>query len=142
MSAVERAGTLREAREEFPIVKEVTYLNGASQGPWPTRTTLAVQEVAAVCQLPHTARAAAAPPYEQLAREGLARLMGANPQDIAFTGNTTHGMNIAVQGIAWREGDNIVVPQREFPPSRTRCITSRNVASMCVSSRTRGRGHR
>ena len=41
--------------------------------------------------------------------------MGADPADIVFTSNTTHGMNIAVQGIAWREGDNIVVPQREFP---------------------------
>jgi cysteine desulfurase / selenocysteine lyase len=116
MSALNGAGTLSEVRErEFPIVKEVTYLNGASQGPWPTRTVQAVQEVAAVCQLPHTARAAEQPPYEQIARERLARLMGADAGDIAFTSNTTHGMNIAVQGIAWREGDNIVVPQREFP---------------------------
>jgi cysteine desulfurase/selenocysteine lyase len=116
MSAVEVAGRLSEVRErEFPIVKEVTYLNGASQGPWPTRTVQAVQEVAAVCQVPHTKQAAEMPPYDQIARERLARLMGADPADIVFTSNTTHGMNIAVQGIAWREGDNIVVPQREFP---------------------------
>lgn len=116
MSAVDVAGTLSEVRErEFPIVKEVTYLNGASQGPWPTRTVQAVQEVAAVCQLPHTKRATEQPPYEQIARERLARLIGAEPGDIVFTSNTTHGMNIAVQGIAWREGDNIVLPRREFP---------------------------
>lgn len=116
MSAVDVAGTLSEVRErEFPIVKEVTYLNGASQGPWPTRTMRAVQEVVAACQVPHTKRATALPPYEQIARERLARLIGAAPGDIVFTSNTTHGMNIAVQGIDWRAGDNIVLPQREFP---------------------------
>lgn len=116
MSAVNVAGSLREVRErEFPIVRECTYLNGASQGPWPTRTMQAVQEVAAACQVPHLPKATSLPPYEQIARERFARLIGAEPTEIVFTSNTTHGMNIAVQGIAWREGDNIVVPQREFP---------------------------
>lgn len=116
MGVVDVAGTLSEVRErEFPIVKEVTYLNGASQGPWPTRTMQAVQEVVAACQVPHTKQATSLPPYEQMARERLARLIGAEPGDIVFTSNTTHGMNIAVQGIGWREGDNIVLPQREFP---------------------------
>lgn len=110
------AERLYEVRErEFPIVNEVTYLNSASQGPWPNCTTQAVQEAAAAYQVPHTKRALELPPYEQIARERLARLIGADPADIVFTSNTTHGMNIAVQGIAWREGDNIIVPQREFP---------------------------
>ncbi len=116
MSAVDVAVSLREVRErEFPIVQECTYLNGASQGPWPTRTVQAVQEVVEACQVPHMPRMTSLPPYEQIARERLARLMGADPGDIVFTSNTTHGMNIAVQGIAWREGDNVVLPQREFP---------------------------
>lgn len=116
MSAVNVAASLREVRErEFPIVRECTYLNGASQGPWPMRTMRAVQEVVEACQVPHLPKATALPSYEQIARERLARLIGAEPGDIVFTSNTTHGMNIAVQGIAWREGDNIVLPRREFP---------------------------
>ncbi len=116
MSAVNVAVSLREIRErEFPIVRECTYLNGASQGPWPTRTVQAVREVVESCQVPHLKAATSLPPYEQIARERLARLMGADPGDIVFTSNTTHGMNIAVQGIAWRAGDNIVLPHREFP---------------------------
>ena len=36
---------LRQVREtEFPMVREYTYLNTASQGPWPTRTIQAVHE--------------------------------------------------------------------------------------------------
>ncbi len=116
MSAVEVAASLRDVRErEFPIVRECIYLNGASQGPWPTRTVQAVRQVVEACQVPHLKPATSLPPYEQIARERLARLMGAEPGDIVFTSNTTHGMNIAVQGIAWREGDNIVLPRREFP---------------------------
>ncbi len=116
MSAVDVAASLGEVRErEFSIVQECTYLNGASQGPWPTRTVQVVREVVEACQVPHLPRMTTLPPYEQIARERLARLMGADPCDIVFTSNTTHGMNIAVQGIAWREGDNIVLPQREFP---------------------------
>ncbi|MCA1669302.1 MAG: aminotransferase class V-fold PLP-dependent enzyme [Thermomicrobia bacterium] len=116
MSVVENAASLDAVRErEFPIVRECTYLNGASQGPWPTRTVEAVQQVVEACQVPHLPKATALPPYEQIARERLARLIGAEPGDIVFTSNTTHGMNIAVQGIAWREGDNIVLPHREFP---------------------------
>lgn len=116
MGVVEAAVSLRAVREqEFPIFNDCTYVNTASQGPLPVRTAAAVQEVAAASQFPHTARQKALPDYERLARERLARLIGADAGDIVFTSNTTHGMNIAAQGIDYRPGDNVVVPQREFP---------------------------
>jgi cysteine desulfurase/selenocysteine lyase len=116
MCAVSAAASLSAVRErEFPIFEECTYINTASQGPWPTRTKEAVDEVVAACQFPHTARQKALPNYEQIARTRLARLIGADEGDIVFTSNTTHGMNIAAQGIEYRPGDNVVVPQREFP---------------------------
>jgi len=112
--------SLRDVRErEFPIVREYTYLNGAEHAPLPTRTLQTMQDVTAATQWPRLPRMTTLPPYEQIARERLARLIGADPGDIAFTSNTTHGMNIAVQGIAWREGDNLVVPQQEFPSLTT-----------------------
>ena len=51
----------------------------------------------------------------QQAREGLARLINAQPDDIVFTSNTTHGLNIVAQGIDWQPGDNCVVPAGDFP---------------------------
>jgi selenocysteine lyase/cysteine desulfurase len=120
MPTANAAAALREVRErEFPFVRECTYLNGAEQGPLPARTAQVVGEVAAASQAPGTPRLTTLPPYERLARERLARLIGAEPGDIAFTSNTTHGMNIAVQGITWRAGDNLVVPQHEFPSLTT-----------------------
>ena len=115
VSTVERL-SVDEARErEFPIVREYTYLNTASQGPWPDRTVRAVERAAALAQFPHGDKARAEPSPEPAARAGLARLIGADEADIVFTGNTTHGINICAQGIDWRPGDNVVVPQREFP---------------------------
>lgn len=102
------------ARErEFPIFREYTYLNTAAAGPIPNRTARAIAEAAESAQYPNTARAV--PSAEPIMRERLARLIGADPGDFVFTGNTTHGMNICAQGIAWRPGDNVVLPEHEFP---------------------------
>lgn len=108
--------SLETAREqEFAVVHEYTYLNAASQGPWPHRTVRAVERAAALAQFPNTARARAEPPVEPLARSRLTRLLNAGEDDLVFTANTTHGANICAQGIAWRPGDNVVVPESEFP---------------------------
>ncbi len=113
---MQTATTCAEVRErEFPIVHEYIYLNTASQGPWPTRTLRAVEHVAVSAQYPNTERARAIPSPEADARTRLARLINARDEDIVFTSNTTHGLNICAQGIDWRAGDNIVVPENEFP---------------------------
>ncbi len=110
------ATALSFARErEFPIVRTHTYLNAASQGPWPTRTVRAVEHIAAQAQFPHTDRAREAASPELSARERLARLIGARAADVVFTSNTTHGLNLCAHGVDWRAGDNVVVPEREFP---------------------------
>jgi L-cysteine/cystine lyase len=49
------------------------------------------------------------------AREAAARLIGAAPEDVALTQNTTHGMNLGVASIDWREGDEVVSTTTEHP---------------------------
>jgi selenocysteine lyase/cysteine desulfurase len=49
------------------------------------------------------------------AREAAARLVKADPEDIALTQNTTHGMNLGVASIDWREGDEVVSTTTEHP---------------------------
>jgi selenocysteine lyase/cysteine desulfurase len=107
--------TLTAIRAEFPILREYTYLNAASQGPLPDRTARAAERAIRLSQIPHSKEAAAEPSPEGPARSRLARLIGADERDILFTGNTTHGMNICAQGIDWKEGDNVVIPANEFP---------------------------
>jgi len=49
------------------------------------------------------------------AREAAARLVNAGPDDVALTQNTTHGMNLGVSAIDWREGDEVVSTSTEHP---------------------------
>jgi L-cysteine/cystine lyase len=49
------------------------------------------------------------------AREAAANLIGAAPEDVALTLNTTHGMNLGVASIDWRAGDEVVSTTTEHP---------------------------
>ncbi|MGI8911708.1 MAG: aminotransferase class V-fold PLP-dependent enzyme [Rubrobacteraceae bacterium] len=49
------------------------------------------------------------------AREAASRLVGAGPEDIALTQNTTHGMNLGVGTVDWQEGDEAVSATTEHP---------------------------
>ena len=46
-------------------------------------------------------------------RASIAHLLGAKPSEIAFTKNTTEGLNIAAHGFALKPGDNIVLTNLE-----------------------------
>ena len=52
---------------------------------------------------------------QKRAREAAARLVGAAPDDVALTQNTTHGMNLGTASIDWREGDEAVSTTTEHP---------------------------
>lgn len=49
------------------------------------------------------------------ARRAAARLLHAEPGEIALTGNTSAGLQLVADGLAWRPGDEIVVFERDFP---------------------------
>jgi cysteine desulfurase/selenocysteine lyase len=101
---------LRE--QEFPIVSQQIYLNTATQGPLPLRTRRAIEEFAGRAQFPGVSNASAG---TEQARARLARLLAVGEEDLVFTANTTHGLNICAHGIEWRQGDNVVIPESDFP---------------------------
>jgi len=47
-----------------------------------------------------------------------ARLIGAHPDEIALVRNTTEGINLVAEGFAWQPGDNVVLPDDEFPSNQ------------------------
>ncbi len=48
-------------------------------------------------------------------RDSFARLINAKPGEIAFIKNTSEGISIVANGIKWKRGDNVVIPNIEFP---------------------------
>jgi L-cysteine/cystine lyase len=53
--------------------------------------------------------------YASRAREAASRLIGASSDDVALSQNTTHGMNLGVDSVGWREGDEVVSVTSEHP---------------------------
>src|SRR4051812_30974383 len=107
MIAQEAAEITTLVTQEFPVTQQFTYLDAASRGPWPNRTRAAVAQFAEEAQFPFANRvddSAIPPPTAAIARAGLARLIGAAEEDLVWTANTSHGLNIAAQGIDWRPG--------------------------------------
>ena len=52
---------------------------------------------------------------KEQARELLASLLGARPEQVAFMRNTSDALSTVANGLTWRDGDNIVTFSREFP---------------------------
>lgn len=103
-------------RAEFPMTGEWSYLNHAALGPFPARTVKAVEEYARGWASP----AASNDPdrTEKMikdVREGIATLAGADASMVTFTSSLAEGMNLLMNGVDWKDGDNIVIPDNEFP---------------------------
>lgn len=101
--------------DEFPITTSSVYLNTAAQGPWPTRTTRAVQQFADSAQFPGPDNGSGESDVFAETRTRLARLLNTAPEHLVFGPNTSYGLNVCMHGIDWRAGDNVVMPADEFP---------------------------
>ena len=51
----------------------------------------------------------------ETARANLARFLGADPDEIAFTTQFSTAVNIVFEGFPWREGDHFIVTDQEHP---------------------------
>jgi len=106
---------LSRYRAEFPVTESSVYLNHAAVAPLSRRVH------AAMCGLlddvhhygaEHWERWSAA--YEAT-RRSVARLLGAAPDEIAFTKNTSEGISLFANGLDWQSGDEVVSLSGEFP---------------------------
>ena len=68
-----------------------------------------------------------------------ARLIGADPNEIALVRNTTEGISLVAEGFPWQEGDNVVTLDNEFPSNLYPWINlaSRGVETRRVADRRR-----
>ncbi len=103
-----------EFREWFPITRDKAYANIAYTSPLAPKVAEGVAAffdgiTHARSDKPQWLRDAGA------LRTRLARLIGGDARRLAFTKNTTEGLNTVAQGLSWQEGDNLVVDDQEHP---------------------------
>ena len=100
---------------EFPWTADTIYLNNASIGPIPERTRRAIDEFTAKRTAPHLL------PDRELfaglaaARLGIAQLINADPSEVALATNTGWGLNLAARALPLKQGDVVLVSDKEFP---------------------------
>ncbi|HEX2188672.1 MAG TPA: aminotransferase class V-fold PLP-dependent enzyme, partial [Longimicrobiaceae bacterium] len=115
-SATSATPGLAELRaREWPSLAGAAYLNAASMAPTPERTRRALDELNR--RRTHVLEwqdADFTGPLSR-AREAAARLVGADPDEIALGPNTSFGINLAAQCLPIPEGSTVVVSDREFP---------------------------
>lgn len=106
-------------REEFPQDASLVYLNHAAVAPWPSRTARAVKEFAE-----ENVRAGARNYQAWLSREARLRqqcrdiINAPDAEDIALLKNTSEALSAVADGLDWRDGDNAVISDEEFPSNR------------------------
>lgn len=108
---------LTALRQELPTLDKLTYLNIGTSGPLP-RSTARVMAVEAERQL-FEGRSDFKRfmneyfPLLSHLRARFARLLNAGEEEMALTHHTTEGMNIAVWGLRWQTGDEIITTTAE-----------------------------
>lgn len=105
-------------RAQFPVLARRKYLNAGTEGPLPRA---AAEAVRARIDL-ELAEGRCGQDYMTGVRElstelraAYARVLGAEPEDVAITGSTTDGVNTILSGLALRSGDEILTSDEEHP---------------------------
>ncbi len=121
---------------EFPVAERFLYFNHAGVSPLPA---CAAEAGIRALQRSRDEGAYQLRKWEELAfetRDRFARIVGATPEEIAFVKNTSEGLSFVAAGFPWKEGDNLVTSNAEYPSNiypwmrlRTRNVEVRMVAA-------------
>jgi cysteine desulfurase/selenocysteine lyase len=101
-----------EIRADFPILKNIIYMDSASTSLTPEPVLNAVSKYyreynANVGRGVHRLSQIASQKYKDAHRK-VADFIGANEEEVIFTKNTTEAINTVASGLKWKTGDKVV----------------------------------
>ena len=100
---------ITKIRSLFPITKEAIYLNSASQAPL---NTCVQSKLEAYLKSEANFEGKKGFNRDDI-RIPLANLLGGSPEEYALTTSTGVGLGMIAQGIDFKKGDNIIIPEKE-----------------------------
>jgi cysteine desulfurase / selenocysteine lyase len=121
-----------EFRREMPIADRWAYFDHAAVAPIPKSASEAVSEWAREATIDGSAAWLRWNAELEKLRRTAAELVSASPEEIALVRSTTEGIGLVAEGFPWREGDNVVIPDNEFPSNQYPWL---NLASRGVTTR-------
>jgi len=103
-------------RSWFPYLSTgMVWMNHAAVSPLSSRASDAVQNYLRRCQEDEIDTFFSTLPVAAKTKTNLGRLIGAPPERIAFSGNTSDGLALLASGLSWKTGDRIILNDSEFP---------------------------
>lgn len=103
----------REIRKQFPVTARFAYLNSAAAGPVSARAHDAASDFYQKMARDGDVHWNRWLGQREAARERIARLINADTDEIAFTTNTSSGMNVIVDAL--EERGEVISSELEFP---------------------------
>jgi cysteine desulfurase/selenocysteine lyase len=116
-----------------------TWLNTAHQGALPLVAAAAAREAIDWKTAPFELTQERFDGVPQHLRRALGRLVNAPADDVILANSASYGLNLVATGFPWREGDEIVVAERDFPSDILPwLLTERMRGTRVIRLRTRG----
>ena len=105
-------------KREWPVLETMTFLDAACVSFAPQRSVQALKDLADFSARQDEANSSAhhiaMDDKRHKAYEEARKLLNADPEEIALVESTSHGLNIAANGIELKDGDNIITTNLEF----------------------------
>ncbi len=106
-------------QQEFALREDLIYLNHAGVAPWPLRTAKAVREFTEENLKEGSVNYLKWAQVEaELRRQARDLINARSEDDIAIMKNTSEALSVVAYGLDFKEGDNIVSSNQEFPSNR------------------------
>ena len=100
---------------EFPVTARTLYLNHAGVSPIPASSASAGVRLLQRFRDEGALQLRKWEEESEGVRSSFARLIGSSSDEVAFIKNTSEGISFVAAGFPWKEGDNLVTANVEFP---------------------------
>lgn len=101
-------------REQFPVTRNYNFMNHAAAAPLSKPAAEAANRYFEHASANSYVRGGFFKQVDRV-RSLTAKLIHANPDEIAFSKSTSEGLSFVANGLKWQSGDNVVIANCEFP---------------------------
>ena len=110
----------REIQQAFSVSRRMINLNNGYCCPSPRIVTEAVVDyIWQQEEAPSYTLARLLPPFRESVRQGLARVFGCDPEEIALVRNASEALEILLFGIDLKPGDEVITTTQDYGRMRT-----------------------
>ncbi len=102
-------------RDQMPVSVQFAYFDHAAVAPLPAPSAAAIAKYARQASEQGDVPWLTWSAQVESLRAAAAAFLGAATDEVALVANTTHGIGLVAEGFPWKSGENVVVPDNEFP---------------------------